>query len=678
MNYRHIKSQAIDPVDHELLHRMVRADQLEAVRHSVLTAIPVNAVLGLTGMLVALNAGLASLGILWFTLSSIVNAGRAVLCRRVSALSMISDDDPAGTDKNVFVERHLRLAWVAALVSGSVWALVPIMCQGYTSPQTIFYLTVVCGITAGAVTHGNAYAAVPTAFVVPPLLSAAGCLFYTGGFDRISLGMTVLLYLAALIRTSRLGEKGFREGSLLKNEATTMAVSLRAAHAHEQEVAKEMQYRALHDSLTGLLNRDGLLHAADSRVAERPEGLVCLLLDLDGFKAINDVFGHKAGDEVLVDVANLLRRELAGMDAVIGRLGGDEFAALYDAHAAQSTPESVAARIIGAIASATVRQSGHLGVSIGISVAASTDVGDILAFADAALYVAKRGGRNQYYVFDRELRQRLDTRRDMERDLPAAIAERAIEVWFQPIIGDPGSRLDSLEALLRWKHPRHGWLPPEDIIFIAANTGLSEPLLRFILGEICTCLHALCEQRNNYVVAMNVSPREMSRLAINDIVMEVLGTCNTPARLLEIEITEETALDIDTVQHKLGALAAAGIRIAVDDFGVGYSSLASLRSKHVHRVKIDRSFVRDLAASNENQVLVESILNLGGSLGIEVVAEGVETIDDMRALRSLGCHLMQGFYLARPMPLADALAWVRQHCSDAAAAHPADVPTLKA
>ena len=661
MNYRHIKPQAIDRVDNEMLRRMVCADQLESVRHSVLAALPVNAILAFTGMLVAIHAGLATAGILWFALSLAVNGARAFLCGRLSS----PDARPAGVERHRFVERHLRLAWIAALASGLIWAMVALLCGGYTSPQTIFYLTVICGITAGSVTHGSAYAAVPIGFITPPLVSAAVCLLYVGGFNQTSLGLTVLLYFAALVRISLQSEKAFREGSLLKNEATTLAVSLRAAHAHEQALAKEMHFRALHDSLTGLLNRDGFLHAAATRVGDRSGAPVCiLLLDLDGFKAINDIFGHKAGDEVLVEVAQLLRRELADIDAVIGRLGGDEFAALYGIQAGVHTPESFSNRIIELIAAAKVRQRGHLGASIGISVATNTDVGDMLAFADAALYVAKRGGRNQYYVFDAELRRQLDMRRDVERDLPAALADRAIEVWYQPIVGTSEQQLDSLEGLLRWNHPKHGWLAPEDIIFIAANTGMSEPLLRFILGEICDCLHRLqTHEHGEVIVAMNVSPREMSRLALNDIVLEVLGAHGTPPSSLEIEITEETALDIYTVQHKLSALAAAGVRIAIDDFGVGYSSLASLRGEHVHRVKIDRTFVRDLASSPENKVLVASILSLGTSLAIEVVAEGVETQDDMMALQALGCHLMQGFYLARPMRLADTLVWIDRHKS---------------
>lgn len=640
-----LKTDSVDAVDSRVLHAMVREDQLLAVRRSMLTAIPVNVLLALTGMFVAMNAGLGRLGMIWFALAAVVNAGRALLCR---------------LDYRGAVERHLRITYVAAGISGLVWALVPILCAGFTAPQTLFYLVVVAGVTAGAVTYGNAYAPVPVAFITPPLLSAAGCLFYAGGFDRTSLAIVVMLYLVALIRSAFISEHGFRENSRLKNEATTLAHSLRDAHAYEQELAKEMHRRALHDALTGLHNREGFMHAAAPLLASGDDKQLCLLmLDLDGFKAINDVFGHKAGDRVLTEVGHLLQRELAPLATVTGRWGGDEFAVLYVVQGKNDAPHQVAGQIIAAIAATTVHQSSYLGASIGIYVGRKIPIDDMIVFADAALYEAKRGGRNQYHLFDDLLRQRLDTRRDVERDLPGAIAERRLEVWYQPIVNPADRQVDSVEALLRWHHPRHGWLAPEDIIFIAANIGQSEALLRTILSNVCRCQQSLADIGISHLrIAMNVSPREMSRLPINEMVREVLASEAMPTSLLEIEITEETALDIDAVQQKLSALAESGVRIAVDDFGVGYSSLSSLRSEHVHRVKIDRSFVHGLAQSQENKVLVESILNLGRSLGLEVVAEGVEHEADMQALRELGCGLIQGFYIARPMPLNALLKWL--------------------
>ncbi|MEJ2804126.1 EAL domain-containing protein [Comamonadaceae bacterium PP-2] len=694
---------SIDTVDSGMLSRLVRADQLSSIRRSVLTAIPVNVALGVAGMLVAINSGLVLEGVLWFVLSSAVNLGRIVLCRWPyprSETASAGQNEAEGADHHG-VERHLRLAWVSAFVSGLTWALVPILCEGYTSPQAVFYLTVVCGITAGSVTHAPAYAAVPMAFVAPPLLSAVGYLWVAGGFDNIALAVTVMLYLGALIRISRLSELGFRASSRLRNEATAMARSLRTAHARAEDVAQEMRRRSMHDGLTGLLNRDGFMQAAERLLAAPGKGrdagpVPCmLLLDLDGFKAINDVFGHQVGDDALAGVGRLLQQELADEQAVAGRLGGDEFAILYvprvddsrieasaDADmpaglpgspgatdAANAPARALAARIIAAVSCTQVRKYGQFGVSIGICVERHAGVSDLLAFADAALYVAKRAGRNQFHIFDATLRRQLDRWRDAERDMAQAMqGGQGIEVWFQPILGDGGRRLDSLEALLRWKHPKHGWIPPEDMISVAAGTGQSEALLRVILAGVSECIRQLQAMGLAHVrVAMNISPREMSRLPVDDIVLASLREQGIATTSLEIEITEETALNIEIAESKLAALVAAHVRIAIDDFGVGYSSLASLRSEFMSRLKIDRSFVHDLAASRNNRVLVDAVLQLGRSLGVEVVAEGVETESDMRALLTLGCHVMQGYHLARPMPMADVLAWARGHAEMQAA-----------
>lgn len=642
------------------LQDLILADQLMAVRRSMLISVPVSIILGLTSLLVAFHYGHALAGLLWFFASTLVNTARIVLCR--SPIRRLSPDDPV-EPKNLdpaSVKHHLFLQSATAAISGVVWAFIAVLCEGYTAPQTVFYLVVLCGITAGAITAGFAYARMPICYIVPVLLSVAGCLVYAGGFERYCLAATTLLYLAALIRGARESEGLFRQSSRLKNEATAMAESLKTARDQATEAAAEMGHRAAHDALTGLLNRGGLMQAVAS-LPTSGAGLVLMLLDLDGFKSINDAFGHKAGDRVLVEVGRRLRQSLQD-GVLVARWGGDEFAVLFDATLAEDAISIVATKLIAtmSIPFATF-DAGRIGISIGICASNQRDIDEMLVRADAALYKAKSQGRNRYYIFDESLRSHLEMRRDIERDLAKALSNDAVEVWFQPILGDGGRKLSDLEALVRWNHPRHGWIPSTDLVAVASLSGLAEPLFRYILKDVCAMMQTLRAMNLGHMrVAMNMSPREMAQIAVDDLIIAKLRRLDLPASMLEIEITEDTAKDIRSVQGKLAALTNEGVRIAIDDFGVGYSSMSSLRQLHVDRIKIDRSFVAGIAGSTDDRNVVQAMLSLGKSLGIEVVAEGVETEADLHALRQLGCATMQGYYFAKPMPQHETIEWINR------------------
>ena len=620
--------------------RPIRRDQLAAVRRSVLIALPVNTLLGLIGTLVAVRAGEGRAGAVWFAAVLAVNLLRAALCRApCPSLSLRADTPPdAARVLGRGIDRHLRLAWLAALLSGLVWASVPALCGWLTSAQTMFYLAVICGITAGSVTHGTAFARIPIAFIVPPLVSVAGCLVAAGGFDRLCLAATVLLYLLALTRSAVESDAAFREASGLKNEASARA--------------EDMRRLATHDDLTGLLNRAGFLQRA-----EATPGATCLmLLDLDGFKSVNDVYGHRTGDRVLAEVAGRLRAVLPeGCHAA--RLGGDEFAVLYEPDRTGIAYPALATRLIAAIAKPFENfDAGRLGVSIGVHQAAGSSLTQRLSCADEALYAAKAAGRNRYRLFDDSLSGRLAVRRDAERDLAAALTEGALDVWFQPIYRPEGLGLAGFEALVRWHHPRHGWVAPNELVAAAATAGLAEPLLRFILERTCAMMLSLRERGMDDVrVSMNVSPREMAQVPVDEIVLDRLRALSLPTAGFEVEITEETALDIAAVQDKLLALSRAGVRVALDDFGAGYSSLSCLRQLRAERIKIDRGLVTGLTHADDKRALVEAVLGIGRSLGLEVVAEGVETAEDLAALSALGCPFVQGYHLGRPMPHAAAV-----------------------
>ena len=655
MNDSEFHTTLITPVDDSVLRRMVRTDQLITVRRNLLVTLPANIVLSIAGATVAINSGYVRGGVCWLLLSVLLSLLRYSLLRR-----------PFATTDAQAVERHLRTAARGAIVGGCLWALIPLLCEGYTSPQTLFYMMLVCGTCAGSVAHGTAFARVPISFITPPLLSVAGCLAYAGGFDNLALATMAVLYLAGLSRAAVQSQNAFRTASRRKNEATALATQLLQAHDAMQKSAQQMAHRASHDALTGLLNREGFTQRATQHIASDNDCPQCLLLlDLDGFKTVNDAFGHKAGDRVLQDVGEWLRRELRDLRPVLGRWGGDEFAVLYNQRDPLQTPAAVAESLIRTIPDATVHYGGHLGVSIGIVIsgagtATTSDIADMITLADEALYAAKRAGRNRFQIVDEALHTRLEMRRDVERDLLHAIETRTICIWFQPIVDCASRHIHSLEALLRWHHPRHGWVSPEQVVFAAAGTGLAERLLRHILEEICIAMRSLEEAGSdlaNVPIAMNVSPREMAQLAVDEIVLGTLAARGIAHHRLQIEITEEVALDTPATRGRLIALSAAGVTISVDDFGVGYSSLSSLRGDHVKQIKIDRSFISDLANSAENRVLVNSVMQVGHALNVEVVAEGVETQHELDALISLGCTLMQGYHFARPAPLEAVARW---------------------
>ncbi|KTT14584.1 putative bifunctional diguanylate cyclase/phosphodiesterase [Pseudacidovorax intermedius] len=651
-----------EPLAEPELQRIVRYEQMVAVRHSVLTAIPVNLALSVAAAGMAHYAGKTMLGLAWLGLSVVVNLLRAIVCRMPcrppsGAVPTEAARAPARSWWATRpVEWHLSASWLFGLASGLVWSAVAVLCEGYTSPQTIFYLTVVCGICAGSVTHGIAYGRVPLAFITPPLLTAAVCLGLAGDVERRMLALTTLLYLGALARSAFQSEAAFRHGSQLRNEATALAQRLQHAHAASQAAALELQFRATHDPLTRLLNRDGFTDAATQRLAAAGDREQCLLLlDLDSFKAINDVFGHAAGDRVLQDVGHWLDGETAPLDALVGRWGGDEFVVLYDLCSPAPAAEAVARGLTQRIAKASPRHSGTLGASVGLCVGQGLDVNDMLSFADEALYSAKHEGGASFRFFDHRLQQSLRIRRDVERDLGLAMDSGAVVLWYQPIFTAAG-QLHSFEALLRWLHPRHGWISPEKVVHAAAATGLAQRLLCHVLALVCAASRRLDALGLGHLpLAMNISPREMAHLDVDVLVLDALHAHGVSARRLQIEITEEVALDAENTQAKLARLSAAGVAIAIDDFGVGYSSLASLRGEHVRQVKIDRSFVFGLHESQDNRLLVGTILQMGRSLGIDVVAEGVEREEELAALRALHCPLMQGYHLCRPAPLDDIL-----------------------
>lgn len=654
-------AQASYSGDNPALLRLIHADQLHVVRKSTLNSIPVTTVLSILCTLVAAYAGHLGIALIWLGTYAAINLVRIQLCRTSSSTLASSRGLPfflLGHPRSIH-ELSLRVHALLAFLSGLIWACVPILCDGYTSPEALFYLTSVCGITAGSAVYGFAYSAIPICFITPPLLSVIVCLMRTGGFQQEILAGAVILYLVALIRGSRVSEALVRDSIVLKYKATTTQQALRIAHEKASAYAEEMQHQATHDGLTNLLSRRGFMQVAERMHAEYTGSLCMLFLDLDGFKGVNDTYGHEVGDHLLKAVARRLKGCIP-QQCTLARLGGDEFVVLYRLDSKQPRPEELSSNIISALTPPfTAPAAGRIGVSIGIYTSDKDTINDMLVCADTALYDAKTRGRNQFRFFDEHLSQRLHMQRDIQRELAQALNNGALDLWFQPIVNIQTQTLEGFEALLRWHHPKHGLIAPPDLITAASTTGLSEVLLRFVLRKAVLLIQQLREREAQHLrVAINVSPKEMERLHIDELIREKLVRYDIPATMLEIEITEETAMNVEAANPKLANLAHLGVSISIDDFGTGYSSLGMLHLLHASRVKIDRSFVQHLAMSREKQAVVQAVMHLGQAFQFHVIAEGVENEEDLRMLQQLNCPSAQGYYFAQPMKQDDALAFV--------------------
>ncbi|MCT7307545.1 putative bifunctional diguanylate cyclase/phosphodiesterase [Ralstonia wenshanensis] len=437
----------------------------------------------------------------------------------------------------------------------------------------------------------------------------------------------------------------------LRMEARTalLANSLAAAN-------KELAYLALHDNLTKLSNRvlleDRLTQAI--RTAEREKRRFALMfMDLDGFKAVNDVYGHHVGDLLLIDVAQRIGARVRQQDTV-ARVGGDEFVVL----AYVDDPED-AGTLAGALLE-VVREpfmaGGHeLRVSTSIGIAIYPGDGgnqhDLLTNADAAMYHAKGLGRNAYSFFEPSMNADVHQQLQLVQDLRRAVERHELVLHYQPKFNAPNGPIMGVEALVRWQHPQRGLVPADEFIPLAEKTGLIVPLGAWVLDEACRQMaqwHR--EGRTGWTVAVNLSALQFGHVALIDTVRDTLARHALDPRSLTLEITESTAMrDVDASLQILQQLDAMGVRISIDDFGTGYSSLLYLKRLPASELKIDRGFVRDLAHDTEDAAIVSAIVALGQTLNLRIVAEGVETAEQQAFLTRLGCHSLQGYLLGRPM-----------------------------
>ena len=443
------------------------------------------------------------------------------------------------------------------------------------------------------------------------------------------------------------------------------------AQANEQleEVNAQLQHVAMHDALSGLPNRLLLADRLSQAIAqaERHQNrFAVFVVDLDRFKAINDSLGHLAGDAMLKEVARRLASVLRKADT-LARLGGDEFVLVLNEISSAQDVETIAGRVLADIAR-PVKLSDlelHTSASIGISLFPTdgADADTLLQHADAAMYHAKKNGRNAYQLFMPAMNAFAKDRLELENGLRRAVVQGEFVLHYQPKVDVRDGGIDSAEALIRWQHPTRGLTGPSDFIPLAEECGLILPIGEWVLREACrqACAWQTAGLRP-IRVAVNLSAQQFRQKNLVEIVRSALTAARLEPRYLELELTESAVMhDAEQSIEILRQLSALGVRISVDDFGTGYSSLSYLRRLPLDKLKIDRAFIRDVVTSRDDAAIVRAIVSLAHNLRLKVIAEGVETPDQLAFLRELGCDQYQGYHYSVPVPDTAFVEMLREH-----------------
>ncbi|CNH98189.1 sensory box-containing diguanylate cyclase [Yersinia aldovae] len=425
----------------------------------------------------------------------------------------------------------------------------------------------------------------------------------------------------------------------------------------EIEAQERIQHLSMHDALTGLPNRIRMKEFLENKLRNLPVAqhpLVVLNVDLDKFKPVNDTYGHVTGDTVLHQVSERLRSCLRDQD-MVARHGGDEFVLIITGLSSVKEIEQLCARVITRIEAPYVvdAQDIYIGASIGIALAPqdSIQAEELLRFADIAMYEAKSNGRNCWSFYSSEMNDRLMQRSELERFLRQAVKNREFSLYYQPRYRIEGIQLTGAEALVRWNHPVLGLLMPDQFIALAEETGLITSISDWTMLQACK---DAITWHPSLIVSVNISAVEFRSQHLIERVRQVLRLTGLPSHRLELEITERIMIeDADGAFKIMTALKTLGVRLAMDDFGTGYSSLNYLRRFPFDALKIDKSFIDELAESHEGQSIVEGIINLGHALTMTVTAEGVETAEQLGYLRNLKCDEVQGYFLSKPIQLDD-------------------------
>ncbi|WP_433826090.1 putative bifunctional diguanylate cyclase/phosphodiesterase [Actinoplanes sp. CA-015351] len=471
---------------------------------------------------------------------------------------------------------------------------------------------------------------------------------------------------------------GNREGRLQRPDGTAVRVEYTVSTIEKEDrpigavvvlrdvsrqraLEYDLRHQALHDGLTGLPNRklllDRLEHAL-TRSRAAGEEIAVLYLDLDGFKRVNDSLGHNAGDTLLRTAAERLTGVLRPHDTV-ARLGGDEFAVLLEA-AGLSVVEALARACLDALARPFLLHHREAVVTVSIGVvpdaAQYTDADEVLRNADVAMYAAKDEGKNRFMIFENRMHEQLLSRIDQETRLREAVGRGELRLYLQPVAGLPDGRMHGAEALVRWQDPQRGLQQPGSFIPLAEETGMIIEIDRWMLREACRVVRQwqdLNPRTAPAFVSVNLSAAHLELADLTEQVSIALAETGLSPHCLVLELTETVLMrDVAVTSARLEELRQLGVKIAIDDFGTGYSSLGYLRDIPVDVLKIDRSFITGLVGNGRQQELVSAVIQLGHTLGLRVVAEGIEDSDQLTLLTVMGCKFAQGYFLGRPEPAA--------------------------
>jgi PAS domain S-box-containing protein len=434
---------------------------------------------------------------------------------------------------------------------------------------------------------------------------------------------------------------------------------------------KQLEYLARYDSLTGLPNRslffDRLQHAIE-RAKRRNKRSAIVFIDVDNFKYVNDTLGHPAGDQLLRQIAERLKASVRAEDTLcrinddklalseneLCRFGGDEFVLLFEDIEDPDSIASVIQRIITSFEQPFDIEGHKIFATVSIGIALfpddGADVETLVKNSDVAMYKAKEKGKNGYQFFTAGMNEEASKRLFLEAKLRRALEHNEFFLEYQPQLDIATSNIIGVEALLRWRDPESGIVPPGDFIPVAEITGLINPIGQWVLEEVCWQAQEWAKQGFDIKVAVNLSARQFQQKNLTAMLEKTLASTGLAPELLEFEITESAVMqDAEATRRILTELKAMGVTIAVDDFGTGYSSLAYLKRFPVDKLKIDRAFVRDITTDSDDAAIVTAVINLAHTLGMKVVAEGVETLEQLHYLRAKGCDEAQGYYFSRPV-----------------------------
>ena len=492
-------------------------------------------------------------------------------------------------------------------------------------------------------------------------------------------GLTIVVLLVSatlLVSTLLLSMLDAR----LQSTAERLTASLMQANTQLKTANAELQERAFTDPLTQLPNRllfEDRLRAALDRLdrlnRERTENrLAVLFIDLDGFKPINDSFGHTTGDHILSEVADRLRGQAREGDTVVARVGGDEFLMLLEDVPGPAGCALVARKIINLLSAAFVMGERSIKISCSVGIVLYPDTGQrdkLIANADAAMYAAKRTGGGSYAMFEPTMGADANTQLELLSDLRTALELGQFSLHYQPKVSGTSNRIHGVEALLRWTHPKRGNVPPDEFIGMAERFGLIGRIGEWVIDEACRPMAAWRGKGLRMRVAVNLSVHQLRESDLADRVNAALQRHGVDCSQLLCEITESVAMeDMQITRRAFESLAGIGVYLAIDDFGTGYSSLSYLRQLPAQQLKIDRSFVKDLETSSDARAVVEAVIQLAHALSLLVVAEGVETEGQRDILLGMKCDELQGYYFARPMTADTLLEWSRgqkpEHAAD--------------